>query len=101
MRRSLCQSIRQDSLKCQLRGQRKTGGGKVPPGMPCALCQLMDGAFLLVVVLTHSQEEQDGWFFEGGWFVWSSVAAGDSLGSGGEEHDAVQRLGPKLAIEWQ
>lgn len=63
---------------------------KVPPGMPRALCQLMDGAFLLVVVLTHSQEVQEGWFFAGGWFVWLSVAAGDSLGSGGEEHGAAQ-----------
>lgn len=58
--------------------------------MPCALCQLMDVEFLLVVVLTYSQEAQEGCCFEGGWFVWSSVAAGDSLSSGGEEHDAVQ-----------
>lgn len=74
----------------------KTGGGKVmlaekvPPGMLCALCQLMDGAVLLVVLLTHSQVVQEGWFFEGGWFVWLSVAAGDSLDSCGEEHDAAQ-----------
>lgn len=45
--------------------------------MPCALCQLMGGAFLLVVVLTYSQEAREGCFF-----VWLSVAAGDSLGSG-------------------
>jgi len=44
----------------------------------------------------------EGWFSEGGRFVWS-LPAGDSPGSRGEEHNAEQAepkgLGPRLAMK--